>query len=224
MPVSVIAALRASVPVLFGYIPLGLVFGMLFQQLGYPWYYAAVMGLVIYAGAAQFMAVGMLAAHASLLEVAVAVFVLNSRHLFFGVSLLNRYRATGWKKCYLIFGLTDETYSLITASDARHHNENFYLMLTAINQFYWVAGCAAGALIGESWAFETAGMEFVLTALFAVLLVEQIKKVRRAFPYLIALFSGVVAMLLFSGHMLLTAMTLAVLMLMFHYRTVRNSV
>jgi len=204
------AAVKASIPVLFGYLPLGLVFGMLFQQLGYPWYYATLMALLVYAGAAQFMAVGLLAAQASLLEVAVAISVLNSRHLFFGVSLLNRYQVTGWRKCYLIFGLTDETYSLITASDQNYQTQRYYLALTAFNQCYWVAGCTIGALIGAYWQLQTAGMEFVLTALFAVLLVEQIKQVRQLFPFVIAAISGMIAMLLVREQMLLTALALAV--------------
>ena len=82
------AALRASMPVMFGYVPLGMAFGLLFQDLGYAWYFASLMGLIVFAGAAQFMAVGLLLAHAGLLEIAVSTFILNSRHLFFGVSLM----------------------------------------------------------------------------------------------------------------------------------------
>ncbi|MCW8946229.1 MAG: AzlC family ABC transporter permease, partial [Sedimenticola sp.] len=101
------SAFRASIPVMFGYVPLGMAFGILFQNLGYAWFYAPLMGITVYAGAAQFMAVGLLAAQASLFEVAISTLILNSRHMFFGVSLLGRYRATGLKKLYLIFGLTD---------------------------------------------------------------------------------------------------------------------
>ena len=110
------SALRTTLPVMFGYIPLGIAFGILFQDLGYPWYFASLMGILVFAGAAQFMAVGLLSAQAGLLEVAVSTLALNSRHIFFGLSLLNRYPQRGPGRWYLIFGLTDETFSLITST------------------------------------------------------------------------------------------------------------
>lgn len=210
------AAFRASMPVMFGYIPLGITFGMLFQDLGYAWYYAPLMGITVFAGAAQFMAVGLLSAQAGLLEVAIATFILNSRHLFFGLSLLNRYRATGLKKFYLIFGLTDETYSLITSTPppARHCEQDYYLALTALNQSYWVFGCALGALLGAAVQFDTTGMDFALTALFMVLVIEQWKKLREPFPFVTAGLCGLVALLFFKQHMLLVSIALSLLILM----------
>ncbi len=134
------SAFKASLPVMFGYVPLGMAFGILFQDLGYAWYFAPLMGLLVFAGAAQFMAVGLLAAQAGLVEVAVSTLILNSRHMFFGVSLLGRYSAKGWKKFYLIFGLTDETYSLITSTQApdHAHEQDYYVAITAFNQSYWI--------------------------------------------------------------------------------------
>ena len=118
---------RLTLPILFGYIPLGMAFGVLFTtQLDYAWWVAPLMGLVIYAGSGQILAVSLLAANAGLLEVAVAMFVLNARHLFYGLSLLGRFRGAGWRKGYLIFGLTDETYSLLTSrslSSDKHHEQ-----------------------------------------------------------------------------------------------------
>jgi 4-azaleucine resistance transporter AzlC len=210
------AAFRASMPVMFGYIPLGMAFGILFQDLGYAWYYAPLMGITVFAGAAQFMAVGLLSAQAGLLEVAIATFILNSRHMFFGLSLLNRYRAKGWKKFYLIFGLTDETYSLITSTQppAGHPEQDYYLALTALNQSYWVIGCALGALLGAAVQFDTTGMDFALTALFMVLMIEQWKKLREPFPFVVAGACGLVALLFFQQHMLLVAIALSLSILM----------
>lgn len=201
---------------MFGYIPMGIAFGILFQNLGYEWYFSPLMGLLVYAGAAQFMALGLLAAQASLLEVAVAIFILNSRHLFFGVSLLDRYRAKGLAKLYLIFGLTDETYSLVTSSHSPDagDEQQYYLALTAWNHFYWVSGCAIGALIGEAVDFDATGMEFTLTALFVVLLIEQAKKLRQAFPFIVALLSGIFALFFFKEQMLLISIGLTLLLLM----------
>ena len=204
-------AFEASLPVMFGYVPLGMAFGVLFQDLGYGWYFATMMGIFVFAGAAQFMAVGLLAAHAGLLEVAVSTLVLNSRHMFFGLSLLTRYHAVGMKKFYLIFGLTDETYSLITASHPPpgEDEQNYYFYLTALNHFYWVVGCTLGALLGASVEFDSRGMDFALTALFMVLLIEQWKKIKNPTPFIIAFGCAVGAMWFFPDKMLLVAIALS---------------
>ncbi len=201
---------------MFGYVPLGMAFGILFQDLGYAWYFAPLMGLLVFAGAAQFMAVGLLAAQAGLVEVAVSTLILNSRHMFFGVSLLGRYSAKGWKKFYLIFGLTDETYSLITSTQApdHAHEQDYYVAITAFNQSYWILGCALGAILGQATSFDTTGMDFALTALFAVLMIEQWKQIREPMPFLLAVLCSVVAMVLFKDQMLLLAIGLSICLLL----------
>ncbi|MCW8905659.1 MAG: AzlC family ABC transporter permease [Sedimenticola sp.] len=209
-------AFRASLPVMFGYVPLGMAFGILFQDLGYGWYYAPLMGVTVYAGAAQFMAVGLLAAQASLVEVAISTFILNSRHMFFGLSLLQRYRGRGLKKLYLIFGLTDETYSLVTSTRPPdgHDEQSYYLALTALNQCYWVSGCALGALLGASVSLDTTGMDFALTALFMVLMLEQWKTLREPYPFLVALFCGLLSLWLLREQMLLLSIGLSIALLL----------
>lgn len=216
----VTAAVKATLPIMFGYVPLGMAFGVLFQNLGYPWFLAPVMGVFVYAGAAQFMAVGLLAAHAGLVEVAVSTFILNSRHMFFGASVLSRYRASGLRKLYLIFGLTDETYSLVTSSPVPEGLDatRFYLAVTALNQSYWVLGCAVGALAGSEFRFDSRGMEFALTALFVVLVIEQWRSVRRPFPFVAAFLAGLLALGLFPEHMLLAALTLTMAALLARVR------
>jgi len=201
---------------MFGYVPLGMAFGILFQDLGYAWYFSPLMGLLVFAGAAQFMAVGLLSAHAGILEVAISTLILNSRHMFFGVSLLTRYKANGLKKFYLIFGLTDETYSLITSTQApdHAHEQDYYLAITAFNQSYWVLGCALGAILGQATSFDTTGMDFALTALFAVLMIEQWKQIREPLPFVLAVLCSVTAMLLFKEQMLLLAIGLSICLLL----------
>lgn len=213
-------AIRASLPVGFGYVPLGIAFGILFQDLGHAWYFASLMGILVYAGAAQFMAVGLLAAQVGVLEIAVATLILNSRHLFFGLSLLSRYNAGGWKKAYLIFGLTDETYSLITSTRAPEaaRQIDYYLTITALNQGYWVLGCTLGALAGTAMAFDTRGMDFALTALFLVLMLEQWDRLREPFPFISAALCGVLALILFRQQMLLSAISLSIILLLGRYR------
>lgn len=209
-------AFLASLPVMFGYVPLGMAFGILFQNLGFHWYYAAVMSIFVFAGAAQFMAVGLLAANAGLLEMAIATFALNSRHMFFGLSLLKRYHAKGLKKFYLMFGLTDETYSLVTSthSPSGEDDQNYYLALTAMNHSYWVAGSALGALLGASIEFDSTGMDFALPALFMVLVIEQWKKIKNPVPFVIALGCGIFSIWFFNEQMLLVSIGLSISILL----------
>jgi 4-azaleucine resistance transporter AzlC len=210
--------------VAFGYVPLGTAFGMLFQDLGYSWYFAPLMGVFVYAGAAQFLAVGLGAAHAGVLEIAVSTLILNSRHLFFGLSVLGRYRARGLKKAYLIFGLTDETYSLVTSTKAPGPDRqvDYYLTVTALNQSYWVLGCTLGALAGSAMSLDTRGMDFALTALFLVLVLDQWNRLRELFPFVAAALCGVSALVLFREQMLLIAIGLSILLLLGRYRLEAN--
>ena len=154
-------AFKETIPVLFGYIPLGMAFGILFNQLGFHWIYAALMSLTIYAGAGQFMAVGLLANHAGVVEIAVTTLLLNSRHIFYGISLINKFKTRGWRKFYLIFGLTDETYSLLTGAKPPEDKDktSFYLLITALNKSYWVIGSTIGAILGANLSVDTSGLD-----------------------------------------------------------------
>lgn len=205
------AAFKASIPVLFGYFPLGAAFGLLFNTLGYPWPYAGLSGLIVFAGAAQFLSVGLLAAHAGLVVIFTATLFLNLRHMFYGLSFLKRFPEHGWRRWYMIFALTDETYSVLTASKPgrREEDQRFCLWVSALNHFYWVTGCAAGALLGSRAAFDTKGLDFVLTALFVVLTVEQALNVRRILPFAVAVVAAAVALSIWPGQMLPFAIALA---------------
>jgi len=203
-------AFKASVPVLFGYVPLGVTFGLLFSTLGYPWWCAALSGLVVFAGAAQFLSVGLLGAHAGLAAVFAATLSLNLRHMFYGFSLLRRFPERGWRRWYMIFTLTDETYSVLTAGRrvAADEDERFCLWVSGLNHGYWVAGCALGGLLGSRVRFETKGLDFVLTALFVVLAVEQARTVRRVLPFAAAACAAAVALAFFPSRMLLAALAM----------------
>ncbi|MDI5891992.1 AzlC family ABC transporter permease [Halomonas rhizosphaerae] len=209
-----------TLPVMFGYLPLGAAFGILAIEVGVPAWGAMLMSLLIYAGAGQFLAVALLAAGAGLVEVAVATLMLNSRHLFYGLSLLRRFQDAGWRKPYLVFALTDETYSLLTthAGDAGlDHAQAFRVSL--LNQLWWVLGSMAGVLIGTTLTFDSRGIEFALTALFIVLTLEQARRLRQWLPFTIALATGLGAMLLLpERHLLLGAIGTASLVLLADYR------
>lgn len=211
------AAFRATLPVLFGYLPLGAAFGFLFSDLGYPWWLAPLTGLVVYAGSAQFLGVGLLAAQAGLLETAVSVFLLNARHLFYGFSMLGRFPGTGWAKWYLVFGLTDETYALLTGTPipVETRPQDFYLAVTALNQCYWVVGCGAGALLGTNLSVDITGLDFSLTALFTVLLIDQVRTATAIYPFGVAAISGAAALwLLGPENMLLGALAVSLSVLL----------
>ena len=210
------SAFNVTLPILFGFLPLGIAFGLLFQELGYPWYFSTLMGIFVYAGAAQFMAIGLIGAGVGLLEIAISTFFLNSRHLFYGLAFLKVFGRWNLRKFYLIFGLTDETYALMTTIKVPENfkRERYYLFITLFSQIYWVLGCTIGAIIGDALSFDTEGMEFAATALFVVLLIEQWIKVRKLLPFFIAFCSSCIALVLFSQHMLLVAIILSIVAIM----------
>ncbi|SFR43681.1 4-azaleucine resistance probable transporter AzlC [Marinobacter daqiaonensis] len=221
------ALFRKTLPILFGYLPLGMAFGVLFTaQLDYAWWIAPVMGLTIFAGAGQILAVSLIAAKAGMLEVFVAMFVLNARHLFYGLSLLGQFRGAGWRKAYLIFGLTDETYSLLTSrtrTGERREEQRKDFLITLYNQAYWVIGCALGAWLGDNVSFDSTGIEFALVALFIVLAIEQLKSLGEQLPLWIgALAAGVALLALPPDNQLIGAVVLATIALLLQYLKRRN--
>ncbi len=229
-PVSITNSFKTTLPVLFGYVPMGMAFGLLLADQGYAWYWATLMGVVIFAGAAQFMAIGLLASHAGLFEVALTTLLLNSRHIFYGLSLIHHLKAKGWRKLYVIFGLTDETYSLLTAHHAISSQQGeltlnkpsdnqeeglFQFIVTALNHSYWILGCTFGALLGSTITFDTTGLDFTLPALFMVLVIEQYKATQKLFPFSIALVCAVATLTLFdSDSMLLISITMTLALLL----------
>ncbi|NAW12215.1 branched-chain amino acid ABC transporter permease [Halomonas marinisediminis] len=209
---------------MFGYLPLGAAYGILAVEVGVPWWAAVLMSLIIYAGAGQFLAVALLAAGAGLVELAVATLMLNSRHLFYGLSLLKRFQGAGWRKPYMIFALTDETYSLITTLPNVHGNDHLLAFrISLLNQIWWVLGSILGVLAGTTLTFNSQGIEFALTALFIVLTLEQARRLRRWLPFAIALLTGLVGIWLVPDrHLLLSAIGAASLILLFHYSLDRH--
>lgn len=207
------SALRLSLPVMFGYVPLGIAFGVLFSDLGYHWLWATAMGLFIYAGAAQFLAVGLIANHAGLFEVFVAILLLNARHLVYGLSLISTLGLKGWRRWYLIFALTDETYSLLSVTTSGSQ-DRLQLRIAALNQCYWVFGCTLGGWLGSQLDLPTEGAEFALPALFTVLAIEQYRAVRRPLLFVAALVVAGIALLVSADNMLLIAILLSVSLLL----------
>ena len=159
-----------SLPIMAGYIVLGLGFGVLLQSKGYGAGWALVMSGLIYAGSMQYVAIDLLAGGASLISAAIMTLMVNARHLFYGISMLERYKDTGAAKPYLIFVLTDETYSVVCSGGVPEgvDRKKYYFWVSLLNQLYWIAGGVAGALLGSVLPFDTTGIDFSMTALFLV--------------------------------------------------------
>jgi len=191
-------AFKTTLPVLFGYITLGIAFGLVLTDANYPWWLSIFMSVFMYAGAAQFIAVGLFAAGTPLTAILITEALVNIRHIVYGLSLITKYRDSGKWKPYLIFGLTDETYSLLTTVDVPEGSNpaTFYGLVTLMDQCYWVTGSILGALIGNFIPFDLTGVDFALTALFAVLTVEQFLKTKDIIPILIGTVTTLATILL----------------------------
>ncbi len=181
-------ALKATIPVMFGYMPIGIAYGFLLVKTGLDWYWAPLMCIFVFAGASQFLFLTLFTQQKSIAETAFAVFLLNSRHMVYGFSLIERFSLFKWVKPYLVYGLTDETYALLTTVNPPTgcSHEKFDFLVTLFNQFYWTLGSTIGALLGSVIMWDAPGLDFALTALFVVLLVEQIKTIKRPEPFLAA--------------------------------------
>lgn len=196
---NVKAAFRASLPVMAGYVFLGAGFGILMQQHGYGLVWSVAMSVFIYAGSMQYVGIELLASGAGLLTAALTTLMVNARHLFYGLSMVESYKNAGKKKNYLIFSLTDETYSLVSCPsvpEGMDKNEYCFLV-SAMNQSYWVLGTAIGALIGQM-NIDFTGIDFALTALFLTIFLEQWLSTKRHLPALTGLGAATVCLMLFG--------------------------
>ena len=192
-----------------GYIPLGTVFGFLFVQAGGEWWLAVCASLFVFAGAAQYMMIPMLAAGMSLGTIALATLIINSRHVFYGLSLLNRLPQRKLHRWYLMFGLTDETYSVITTLPAGT-SDNKMVLVALLNQGWWVLGTLLGAVLGVQAKIDLAGLDFALVALFCVLTVEQWRARKSAAPLWVALVAFAIAYPLSAQHAMVISIGLSV--------------
>lgn len=205
---SHLSIVALSAPVAMGYIPLGMVFGFLFVQAGASWWLASLSSLLVYAGAAQYMMIPMLAAGLPIGAIALATLIINVRHVFYGLSLLHKWPQRGWLRWYMTFALTDETYSVLTALPDGTPPRRMALV-AALNQSWWVLGSTLGALIGAQAQVNLAGLDFVLAALFAVLTVEQWRTRKSAAPLWVALAAYAVALPLVPHQALVTAIVIS---------------
>lgn len=204
-----------TVPVMAGYLILGMAFGILLADKGYNVLWALLMSTTIYAGSMQFVAVDLLSSGAAFLSAALMTLLVNARHLVYGISMLTKYRDMGKSKPYLVFALTDETYALLCSDPPEGVDRKwFYLLVSACDQLYWIVGSVLGTLIGSALTINTDGIDFAMTALFVVIFVEQWLTNRDHVPALLGLGLTLVCLLIWgTERFLIPAMVLIVLML-----------
>lgn len=194
-------ALKRAMPVITGYIVLGVGFGILLQDKGYSAWWSLAMAALIYAGSLQYVGIDLMASGASLISAALLSAMICARQLFYALAMVDRYRDMGKAKPYSIFALTDETYSLVCDADFPEDvdEKRFYFLVSVINQGAWILGCVVGAIGGTFLHFNTTGIDFVMTALFVVIFTEQWEKTREHAPALLGLGVSIVCRLLFGA-------------------------
>ena len=190
-----------TVPVLAGYLFIGAAFGVMFADQGYNVLWAVLMSVVVYAGSGQYLATNFFVPGISILQAVFLTLMVNIRHVFYGLSLVDRYNRFGRKRWYLIFGMTDETYSLICTTGVPDDvdEEKFLLSITLLNQLYWIVGTAIGSLTATVIAFDSTGIEFAMTALFIVMFMELWYRRSNRPAELIGMLSAVLCLALFGA-------------------------
>ena len=219
-------ALAATLPVMAGYLILGFGFGIIIKANGYSTALAAAMSIFIYAGSMQYVAIGLMTGGASLITTALITLMVNIRHLFYGVSMLEKYQNTGKAKPYLIFALTDETYSLVFGELpglAPEDRTSYELLVSLLNHLYWIVGSIAGAVAGSLIRFNSQGIDFALTALFMTVFADQWLTAKKHGPALIGLGASVASLLIFGkDNFLIPAMLIIALTLCLYKEDTAN--
>ncbi len=204
-------AIYKSIPVMAGYIVLGMGFGILMNNAGYGVVWTAAMSIFIYAGSMQYVGVGLITGGASVITTIVTTIMVNARHLFYSISMIDKYKDSGKYKPYLIFALTDETYSILCDGKTPKgvNPEQYRFLVSLFNHIYWVSGSVIGSLIGAMLPFSPAGIEFSMTALFVAAFTEQWLTSKDHLPAIVGVTCTLVSLIVFGrGNFLIPAMLL----------------
>ena len=212
---SLAAAFPHTVPVLMGYLSIGIVFGWMLSAAGFHPLWSAIMSVTIYAGSGQYLGVELLSKAAPLTDAAFLTLILNFRHLVYGLSMLEKFRDLGWRKLYMIFALTDETYALLAGASVPEgvNSGDFYCSIAVLNHLYWIAGSIIGAVAGALITINTEGIDFAMTALFLVIAVEQWQSSGNHAPVFLGLLGTLACLLVFgpeNGRFLIPALAILV--------------
>lgn len=190
-----------TIPVLTGYLFIGIAFGVMYAEKGYSFLWAVLMSLLVYAGSGQYLAVNFFVSGVSFLQVIFMTLMVNIRHIFYGISLLDTFNRMGKKRWYMIFGLTDETYSLLCTTKVPKgvEEDKFLFAISILDQSYWVIGSALGGLAGSFIPFNSEGIDFAMTALFVVIFIEQWMNKENRIPALAGIAAAVICLQIFGA-------------------------
>ena len=220
------AAFPCTIPIMTGFIFLGAAYGIYMNASGFSFVYPLFMSMLIYGGSLEFVAVAMLLSPFAPLQVFIMALLIQARHLFYGLSMLDKFRGTGWKKFYLIYGMCDETFSVNYTADIPEDVDRgwFMFFVTLLNQFYWVASATTGGIIGSLLKINTDGISFVMTAMFVVIFMDQWLKEDQHLSSLIGLGVSLICLLIFGvdSFMIPTMITIVVLLTVLRHRLERE--
>lgn len=189
-----------TIPVLTGYLFIGIAFGVMYAEKGYSFLWAILMSVMVFAGSGQYLGVNFFVPGISFLQVFFLTLMVNIRHIFYGISLLEKFNHMGKKRWYMIFGLTDETYSLLCTTKVPKDvdEEKFLFAIAILDQSYWILGSALGGLAGNFIPFDSTGIDFAMTALFVVIFVEQWMNKLNRIPELIGVIAAIICLQIFG--------------------------
>lgn len=195
------SAFPNTIPILAGFLFLGIAYGIYMNQSGFKFYYPMFMSFIIFAGSVEFATVSWLLGSFDPVNIFFLTLMINARHLFYGLSMLEKYNIPGWKKLYLIYGMCDESFSINATVDVPKDIDKglFMFFVTILNQIYWVAGATIGGIFGSFIPFDTKGLEFVMTALFVVIFLENWLKEKDHSASVIGLFISFICLMIFKG-------------------------
>lgn len=216
-------AFKKTIPIMTGFIFLGIAYGIYMHQLGFNFLYPTLMALLIFGGSVEFVIAGLLLQSFDPLAVFILTLIINSRHLFYGISMLDNYNVHGLKKFYMIFCLCDETFSInyFTKVPKDINKIDFMFWVTVLNQFYWVLGAFLGGVLGNFIKFEFSGLDFVMTALFLVLFIDQVIRENDHFSSYMGVIVSLVALAIF-GPDIFMPISMIVAVLIFYLRYSKN--
>lgn len=210
------AAFPHTLPILAGFGFLGLAYGIYMNASGFGFGYPMLMSLTIYGGSLEFVAVSMLLSPFAPVQTLIMTLMIQVRHIFYGIAMLDKYKGTGWKKFYLIFGMCDESFSINCAADIPDGVDRgwFMFFVTLLNQLYWVSAATVGGLLGSLISFSTEGIDFVMTAMFVAIFVDQWKKEKKHYTALIGLGVSAVCLVIFGPDMFMIPTMICILALL----------
>lgn len=214
-----------TLPVLFGYLFMGIAFGILLEEAGYNFFWALFISLTVYSGSMQFVLIGMLGGGMGIISMIVLTFSVQCRHIFYGISFIEKFKAMGKRGWYMIFSLTDETYSLLCGMKIPEEldRKKVFFTVAVLDQSYWVIGCTLGGIMGSLIGFDTTGIDFAMTALFVVIFIEQWYSYQSHLPALVGIVCGVASLVIFgAGAFILPALIASVCLLLVFKNSIKQ--